>query len=101
MPSCTVAAAQRGVRQGVYNCGSGRATTFNEVADAVREGLGVSEKEFATEFFEMPADIRGFYQDFTCADLTRTRRALDWEPSHDPVAATRDYAAQLRAENER
>jgi ADP-L-glycero-D-manno-heptose 6-epimerase len=99
--SCTVAAAQRGVRQGVYNCGSGRATTFNELVHAVRAGLGVSEADCPTEYFDMPASVRRFYQDFTCADLTRTRRALDWEPSHDPISATRDYAAQLKAELER
>jgi ADP-L-glycero-D-manno-heptose 6-epimerase len=92
---CTIAAAAPGVTSGAYNLGSGRLTSFNEIADAVREGVGISEAECPTEYFEMPAKIRAFYQDFTCADMSRTKEGLHWSPQHDPIEATRRYAAWL------
>jgi len=92
---CTIAAAAKGARPGVYNLGSGRATTFNEIADAVREGCSVSEAEAPTEYFEMPARIRDFYQDFTCADMTSAKKGLGWTPQRDPIEAIRAYAAWL------
>ena len=76
--ACSLAAADRSATPGVYNCGSGVATSFADIADAVRTGLEREDAE--TEFFEMPASVREFYQDFTCADLNRTKAALTWEP---------------------
>lgn len=95
---CTLAAAGLGKRKprpGVYNLGSGTATSFNQMADAVRAGLGMTQSERPTEYFEMPAAIREFYQDYTCADMTETARGLGWKPRHDPTAAMSDYAAYL------
>jgi ADP-L-glycero-D-manno-heptose 6-epimerase len=80
---------------GVYNAGSGRATSFEAVASAVRDGLGLSERERPTEFFEMPASIAAFYQDFTCADMTRAARGLGFTPRHDPAEAIARYARFL------
>jgi ADP-L-glycero-D-manno-heptose 6-epimerase len=99
--SCVLAGAEQGVTPGAYNLGSGRATSFNEVCDAVREGLGFREDERPTEYFDMPDAIRAFYQSFTQADMTATREALGWAPSHDPVEALRAYGAWMRAEHER
>lgn len=82
---------------GVYNCGSGRTTTFAEVADAVRLGLGVSEAERPTEYFPMPASIAAFYQDYTCADLAETARGLGWRPARTPKDAIAEYAAWIGA----
>lgn len=98
---CVVASAAPGVTPGVYNLGSGRATSFNEVCEAVREGLGFSEDERATEFFDMPASIRAFYQTFTQADMSAAREGLGWSPSHDPIEALRAYGAWMRSEHER
>ena len=96
---CTLAAAGLGAtdrpRPGVYNLGSGRATTFNEVAEAVRDGLGLDAEAFAIEYFEMPAKVRAFYQDFTLADMTAAAEGLGWTPKHDPTEAIRTYASEL------
>lgn len=81
---------------GVYNLGSGKATTFNQIADAVRAGLGLKPTELATEYFEMPASIRRFYQDFTLADMSETAQGLGFTPSHDPVEALAGYASYLK-----
>lgn len=100
--SCTMAAAgllgKSAPVPGVYNAGSGVATSFNEIVAGVRSALGISEKELPTEYFEMPADIRVFYQDWTCADLSANKAGLGWEPAHKPRIAIERYAAFLRAQ---
>jgi ADP-L-glycero-D-manno-heptose 6-epimerase len=93
--ACTIRGSEAGATPGVYNCGSGRATTFNEVADAVRAGLGVSESDAPTEYFEMPSSIRTFYQDFTRADMSAARAGLGHEVAHEPREAIARYAALL------
>lgn len=82
--------------RGVYNLGSGKPTTFNELADAVRRGLGLGEAELATEYFEMPESVRRFYQDFTLADMSETARGLGFTAQHDPVRTIEAYAAYLK-----
>ncbi|MEP7182748.1 MAG: ADP-glyceromanno-heptose 6-epimerase [Betaproteobacteria bacterium] len=73
-------------RSGVFNLGSGRASTFNEVAaatiNAVRAGAGepalpLAElvRTGAIEYVPFPPALVGKYQSFTEADLTRLRAA--------------------------
>jgi ADP-L-glycero-D-manno-heptose 6-epimerase len=73
-------------RSGIFNCGTGRASSFNEVAAAVinacraadgRPPLGVAElvAEGAIAYVPFPADLAGKYQSFTQADLARLRSA--------------------------
>lgn len=101
---CTLAGAgvggegpERRPLPGVYNAGSGEATSFNDIASAVRRGLGLGAADLPTEYFEMPAPVRAFYQDYTCADVSETRRALGWSPRCKPLDATARYAAHLKA----
>jgi ADP-L-glycero-D-manno-heptose 6-epimerase len=82
-------------RPGIYNLGSGVTTSFNEIVDAVREGVGLSAKERPTDYFAMPTDIRAFYQDYTCADMSETEKGLGWRPRHEPRSAMRGYAKWL------
>lgn len=98
---CTLAAAEPKAKAGVYNCGAGVATTFNEVADAVRLGLGVADEAAPTEHFEMPASVRAFYQDYTCADMSRTRAGLGFAPRRKPREAIARYAAFLAGRSSR
>ncbi len=56
---------------GVFNVGSGRAQSFNEVARAVIGYHGRGE----IEYVPIPAELRDSYQSFTQADLTALRRA--------------------------
>ncbi len=100
---CTIAAAgldgEKRPVPGVYNVGSGVATSFNEIASAVRRGLGLGEGELPAEYFEMPASVRAFYQDFTCADVSETLRGLGWRPRWKPSDAVARYAAIIKAEH--
>ena len=71
----------RGV-SGIFNCGTGRAQTFNEVAATVVNTVNGSEfsleeliqKNFI-EYIPFPPQLVGKYQSFTQADLARLREA--------------------------
>jgi len=98
---CTIAAAGLGEGEkpvpGVYNVGSGAATSFNEIIGALRRGLGIGDGDLATEYFDMPPSVREFYQDYTCADLSETQRGLGWKPRWKPSDAIAHYAGVLKA----
>lgn len=71
---------------GLYNVGTGRARTFNELVDAIGAALG---REIGTEYFEMPDEVRGQYQHFTEAEtgkLEEAGAAPDWTPLEEGVA---------------
>ena len=56
---------------GIYNCGTGRAEPFLNIAKAVIAYHGHGE----VEFIPFPDDLVGKYQAFTQADLTKLRAA--------------------------
>ena len=58
---------------GIYNCGTGRAESFQAVADAVIAYH--NDKELSVEHIEFPEKLKGRYQAFTQADLTNLRKA--------------------------
>ena len=57
---------------GIYNIGTGKAQSWNEVARAMFKALGT---EGTIEYVEMPDILKGKYQYFTEADLTKLRKA--------------------------
>ena len=98
--SCTIAASGIDggrVIPGVYNVGSGVATSFNDVIVAIRAALDLPVSHFATEYFEMPAEVRAFYQDFTQADMRATATGLKWKPSWVVAEAIGRYTLELTA----
>ncbi len=94
-------AARRDPKPGVYNVGSGVTTSFNQIVAALRVGLKISEAERPTEYFEMPASVRAFYQDYTCADVSETKAGLGWSPAWRPEEAIAEYAKRMLAEVKR
>ena len=88
---------------GVFNCGTGRAQTFNELAAAVINAVQdtrLSVKEMVQkgmiEYIPFPAGLADKYQSYTQADLTRLRAAGyagDFRPVEQGVAA---YVAELQ-----
>ena len=73
-------------KSGIFNCGSGRAQPFNDVARAVVNTLREEQGEAALSLEELvqaglirytpfPDDLKGRYQSFTQADLTALRQA--------------------------
>jgi ADP-L-glycero-D-manno-heptose 6-epimerase len=88
---------------GVFNCGTGRAQSFNELAAAVInavQGTRLGVKELAAkgllEYIAFPAGLADKYQSYTQADLARLRAAgyaREFRPVEAGVAA---YVAELR-----
>lgn len=57
---------------GLYNLGTGKARSFNDLVKAIFIALG---KPVNIEYFDTPADIRDKYQYFTEADMHKLREA--------------------------
>ncbi|HET9746054.1 MAG TPA: ADP-glyceromanno-heptose 6-epimerase [Chitinophagaceae bacterium] len=57
---------------GLYNIGTGKARTFNDLVKAIFTSLA---KEPVIEFIDTPPDIRDKYQYFTEADMNKIRKA--------------------------
>ncbi|MBU3720828.1 MAG: ADP-glyceromanno-heptose 6-epimerase [Burkholderiaceae bacterium] len=67
---------------GIFNLGTGRAQTFNEIAQSVINTIDKSKKSVADliqakkiEYIPFPEALKGKYQSHTQADLTRLRAA--------------------------
>ena len=56
---------------GIFNVGSGRAQTFNDVGNAVVRAAGRG----AIEYVEFPEKLQGVYQNYTQADISALRKA--------------------------
>ncbi|AQS86474.1 MAG: ADP-glyceromanno-heptose 6-epimerase [Acetobacter aceti] len=57
---------------GLFNCGTGEARTYLDLAHAVCDAAGVKR---AVDYIDMPESLRGQYQSFTQADMSRLRAA--------------------------
>lgn len=78
---------------GIYNIGSGVPSTWNELAEAVFSAIDAPAK---IEYIQMPEDLHGKYQNFTCADMAKTKLAIgqaaDCRPLKESVDEyIRDY----------
>lgn len=58
---------------GIYNIGSGKASTWNDLAAHVFEALKLPVN---IEYIPMPTDLIGKYQNFSEADTTKTKQVL-------------------------
>ncbi len=77
------------LKSGIYNLGSGRARSFNELVQILNHSLGTN---FEPEYIENP---HAHYQNFTQADLTAVRDALQYEPSYSLEAGVAEYMRWL------
>ncbi len=74
---------------GIYNCGTGRAEPFRAVADAVIKHHSKGE----VQSIPFPEHLKGAYQEFTQADLTKLRAAgcdVEFKSVADGVAEYMD-----------
>lgn len=75
----------------IVNCGTGRAQSFNDVADAVIEHHGKGK----IRYIPFPDHLKGAYQSYTQADLTQLRASgcdVEFRPVEQGV---KDYLDQL------
>lgn len=57
---------------GLYNIGSGKAETWNQLASAAFAAMG---RDVRINYVEMPEHLKGKYQYYTCADMSKMRAA--------------------------
>lgn len=93
-------------KSGIYNCGSGRAQPFNDVAQTVvntlREHQGASalplselvEQQFL-RYIPFPDDLKGRYQSHTEADLSQLRAVGYDAPFYDVQTGVAAYVEHL------
>ena len=75
---------------GIFNCGTGHARTWIDLANALFAALG---KEPCIDFIDMPAKLKGKYQYHTEAEMAKLRAAgcdVPFRPLEEAVA---DYVA--------
>ena len=79
---------------GIFNCGTGRSQSFNDVAQAVL--LDYHEKD-GLEYIPFPEHLRGRYQSYTQADMSALRRAGYNAAFRSVEQGVREYMAWLDA----
>lgn len=80
-------AAMAAKTSGVFNVGSGAAGTFNEVVEQLNRVL---RTDLQPDYFENPYS---FFQTWTEADLTQSRRVLKYDPKYDLPRGIEAYHA--------
>lgn len=76
------------VESGLYNLGTGKARSFEDLARATFAGMG---KEAVIEYIDMPEDIRDKYQYFTEADMHKLQQAGYAAPFYSLEEGVDDY----------
>ncbi|MBW2989716.1 NAD-dependent epimerase/dehydratase family protein [Candidatus Woesearchaeota archaeon] len=78
-------------RSGIYNVGTGVATTFNELIKSLNEVLNL---DFQPEYFESPYDMRT-YQENTQADTSLAEKELKFRAKYTLKEGIKDYRGWL------
>ena len=73
---------------GLYNCGTGRARSWNDLMNALFAAMGRAPE---IEYIDMPESLRNQYQYFTQADGAKLRSAGYDRPFTSLEEAVRDY----------
>ncbi len=81
---------------GLFNIGSGKARTWDELVEAVFAAMG---KSVNIEYIDMPESIRNQYQYFTQADITKLRKAGYRKEITSLEDATKDYVQNYLQNN--
>lgn len=80
------------VDSGIYNLGTGKARSFEDLARATFAGMN---REPVIEYIDMPEDIRDKYQYFTEADMRKLRDAGYTAPFTGLEEGVKDYVANF------
>ncbi len=82
---------------GIYNCGTGRAESFLAVANAVIAYH--QDKKLSVEHIDFPEKLKGRYQQFTQADLTKLKAAGYQAPFKTVAEGVAEYMQWLNKGN--
>lgn len=73
---------------GLFNCGTGQARTWKDLVLAVYAGMGIQPQ---ITFIDMPESLRGKYQYFTQAEVSKLRKSGYLRPFTVLEDAVREY----------
>ena len=73
---------------GIFNIGTGVPGTWNTIAEGVIEGVEPTGK---IEYIEMPKDLLGKYQNYTCAEMGKSHSSKLKMPQFSLKEAVKDY----------
>lgn len=79
---------QNSKANGIFNVGTGKARSWNDLVSAVFSAMGLPER---IEYIDMPAQLKGKYQNFTEARMNRLKAAGYKAPMHDLEQGVADY----------
>ena len=82
------------VASGIYNLGTGKARTFNDLVTATFHGF---DREPNITYIDMPEDIRNTYQYFTEANMKKLRNAGYKEEFYSLEEGIDDYVRNYLA----
>lgn len=80
-------------KNGIYNIGTGKARSWNDLAKALFKALDMPAR---IEYFDMPEDLRLRYQYFTEAETAKLRKAGYEEDFMSLENSVKDYAEFLK-----
>ena len=83
--------AMKPKKSGVFNVGTGKARSFQDIADIVQENLDIKR---SYEYIKNP--YIGQYQFFTEADITDTKEALGYEPRYELEDGIKEYIPEIK-----
>ena len=78
---------------GIFNVGTGTATSFKKVADLCCNKLGVD-----IEYIAMPDNLKGLYQEYTRADNSKINSIVNikWTTPKQWIEANLDAVEDIR-----
>lgn len=76
---------------GIYNVGTGKARSFQDIVDILQRELGTNA---ICEY--IPNPFIGSYQFHTEADIATTKEALDYEPAYEMEEAIKSYVPEIK-----
>jgi ADP-L-glycero-D-manno-heptose 6-epimerase len=78
-------------KSGVYNVGTGKARSFQDIVDILQKELGTSLK-----YEYIPNPYIGSYQFFTQADIEDTKEFLGYAPAYEMEDGIKAYIAEIK-----
>lgn len=78
-------------QKGIYNLGTGRAQSWNDLAEGL---FAATDRPRNIEYIEMPEKLRGQYQYFTEAEMSKLRATGCPVAFRDLASGIRDYVQQ-------
>ena len=83
---------------GIFNVGTGKAKSFNDLANAVFKALNIDSN---IEYFDMPSALKNQYQNYTVADMSSLNSAGYKDAFYSLEEGVFDYITNYLAPNKR